>query len=90
LLIELPMAEALALLALTEASRDEAAIWGSEFPTLHDRPLISEGKRVEGDEATLQKLREAVHASLTERLARFLDLRIVRVTGARSAARLRD
>lgn len=79
--IELTMAEALALLALTQVSREEAALWGNEFLRSHDRLLISEGKRVNGSEATLQQLCEAVEAFSMQRLASFTQLGVVKVMG---------
>jgi SAM-dependent methyltransferase len=80
--IELCMAEALALLALSQVSREEAAQWGCEFLKRHNRPLISGGKRVDGDDATLHRLRQTIDTLLAKRLSKFVQLRVVRTAGA--------
>jgi SAM-dependent methyltransferase len=78
--VELSMGEALAVLALSQVRRAEAAAWACDFLERHSRPLVVDGKKVEGREATVAKLGEAVEAFLTRHLPKFIELGIVEPT----------
>jgi hypothetical protein len=75
--ISLSGAEALAILALTQVPQRQAADWGCDYLERHNRPLVHEGTRVNGREATRQKLQESVETFATQYLAKFIQLGLV-------------